>query len=346
MRIAYVLPFPELNGGNKVVFQHVALLREHGHELTVLAEGAKPDWIRIDAAWVDLTSTPPRLPDQDLVLATYWTTIEVARSLALGPLAHFCQGYEGGLIHLAPMLPRIEAAYALPMPALTVSPHLAELLSARFGRESALAPPPLDPLFRPSPRLAPRRRPWIAIPGIFGADVKDVPTALHAVLRLRERGIDARVLRFSILSLAADERRLLEPDLYLSGVPPRTIARALRRCDLLLLPSRSEEGFGLPLLEAMASRVPAVASRIPSAAHIGDGAVSLVSPGDAAAFADAARALLTDPAAWRRARRHGAEAARRFRPEVVSPLLDAAVRWARERALVHPVPVSHERTSR
>ena len=30
VRIAYVLPFPELNGGNKVIFQHARLLRESG----------------------------------------------------------------------------------------------------------------------------------------------------------------------------------------------------------------------------------------------------------------------------------------------------------------------------
>jgi glycosyltransferase involved in cell wall biosynthesis len=328
VRIAYVLPFPELNGGNKVIFQHVGLLQEMGHELTVLAEGPKPDWIRIDAAYVDLGTTVSRLPSQDLVIATYWTTIERSRQLDLGPLAHFCQGYEGGLIHLAPMLPRIEAAYSLPLPTLAVSPHLGELLRSRFGRESFVVPPPLDPLFRPALRLRPRREPWIAIPGIFGADVKDVPTALDAVRRLRERGIACRVLRFSVMPLEEEERRRLAPDRFLTGVPPAEIARALRQCDLLFLPSREAEGFGLPLLEAMASKVPAVASRIPSTVHMGDGAVALVPPGDAGAFADAAEELLSDAGAWRRARRLAWQAAQRYRPESVAPQLEQGVRWA------------------
>lgn len=348
MRITYVLPFPELNGGNKVIFQHARMLQEMGHELTILAEAPKPDWIRIDAAYVNTATTVPRLSSQDLVIATYWTTIERSVQLAAGPVAHFCQGYEGGLVHLAPVLPRIEAAYSLRLPTLTVSPHLGELVRARFGRESFVVPPPLDPLFRPGfwfqRRLRPRRDPWIAVPGIFGAEVKGVPTALEAVRRLRERGYACRVLRLSVMELTDEERRMLQPDRFLTGVPPFEIARELRECDLLLFPSREEEGFGLPLLEAMVSKVPVVASRISSAVHIAGGAARLVPPGDARAFADAAEELLASPGAWRRARRLGARAVRRFRPEEVAPRLERGVRWARALAQENPVemPVRKE----
>ena len=335
MRITYVLATPELNGGHKVVFQHVGLLRAAGHEVTVVAEGPRPEWPGFDGAWLDTTAGRPDLPAQDLVIATFWTTLPVARRLAVGPVVHFCQGYEGGLVHLAPLLPQIEEVYAWPVPALVVSPHLGDFLRERFGRPSAVAPPPLDPLFRPSrlPRSGPRRRPWIAVPGIFEAEVKGVPTALEAVRRLREWGHAARVLRFTFLPLSPAEKTLLAPDRYLCGVPPEEVARALRRCDLLFFPSRSEEGFGLPLLEAMASKVPAVASCIPSAVDLAGGAVPLVHPGDAEAFAAEAHRLLSDAAGWRSAREEGFVAAQRFRPEVVAPRLFAALRQVRELAL-------------
>jgi glycosyltransferase involved in cell wall biosynthesis len=333
MRLCYVLPDPELNGGNKVIFQHTNLLQESGHEVTILGEGPKPDWMEIRPDWIDYAATAPHLPAQDLVVATYWTTLRIARVLSLGPLAHFCQGYEGGLVHLRPRLQEIEEVYGWNVPTLTVAPHLGELLRQRFGRESRLAPPPLDPLFRPAPRLGPRRRPWIAIPGIFEAEVKGIPVALEAVRRLREGGIPCRVLRFSIFPLSEAERSLLAPDRYLHSVPPAEIARALRGCDLLLLPSRAEEGFGLPLLEAMASKVPAVAARIPSTPFIAGGAVPLVEPED---FAEAARELLTSWSAWRRARERGYEAAQRFRPEEVAPRLLEGIRWARQLAASVP----------
>jgi glycosyltransferase involved in cell wall biosynthesis len=329
VRVTYLLAQPELNGGHKVIFQHVRLLQENGDDLTVLGEGPKPDWIEIRAPYIDYSGGPPKLREQDLVVATYWTTLPLARRFGLGPLAHFCQGYEGGLPHLRPRLAEIEAVYSWQLPTLTVAPHLGELLRQRFGRESRMAPPPLDPLFRPAWRLGPRRRPWIAIPGIFESEVKGIPTALAAVRRLREEGLPCRVLRFSTLALSEGERALLAPDRYLCGVPPGEIAAALRACDLLLFPSRPEEGFGLPLLEAMASKVPAVASRIPSAEHIADGAVPLV---EAEGFAAAAWELLSSRSAWRRARERGFEASRRFRPEAVAPQLVESLRWARGRA--------------
>lgn len=334
MRISYVLSYPELGGGTKVVFQHAGLLRGLGHEAVVLGEGPRPAWVEPAVPYADLTAGPPALPPQDLVIATYWTTLAVARRLDLGPVAHFCQGYEGGLTHLRPVLPEIEQAYAQPLPALVVSPHLGDLLRERFGRESALAPPTLDPLFRPAPwRLRPRRRPWIVVPGIFEAEVKGVPTALEAVCLLREAGVPCRVLRFALLPLAEEERRLLPPDRYLCAAPPAEVARAVQGADLLLFPSRPEEGFGLPLLEALAARVPAVATRIPSVEHLTAGTVPLVPVGDAAAMAEAARELLVNPGLWRGVRRAASWAARRFRPEAVAPALDRAVRWAQERAL-------------
>jgi glycosyltransferase involved in cell wall biosynthesis len=333
MRITFVLPSPELGGGIKVVFQHAALLAGLGEEVTLLGEGPRPSWIASSLPYIDYSKGLPHLPAQDLVLVTFWTTFELARRLAAGPIAHLCQGYEGGLVHLRPVLQQIEAAYSLPFPAITVSPHLQSFLRERFGRESKVVPPPLDPAFRPRLRFQPDRRPWILIQGIFEAEVKGIPTALAAVRQLREEGIACRVLRISVLPLSAGEAQILLPDRFLSSVTPAEVAREVPGCDLLLFPSRAEEGFGLPLLEAMASKVPAVASCIPSTVEMAAGAVTLVPPDAPVAFAAAARDLLTRPAAWRQARRAGFAASQRFRPEVVGPQLAAAVRWARERAL-------------
>jgi glycosyltransferase involved in cell wall biosynthesis len=338
VRVAYVLGHPELNGGNKVVLQHAALLRAGGDEVAVLGLGPKPEWAAVEAPYFDYSAGTPRLPRQDLVIATFWTTLAAARRLDLGPLAHFCQGYEGDLPHLRPQLADIEAAYSLPIPTLVVAPHLAELLARRFGREARVAPPPLDPRFRPRLRLRPRRRPWVAVPGIFESAVKDVPTALAAVRLLRRRGVEARLLRFATLPLSPAEATLLVPDRYLCAVPPARLARALASCDLLLFPSLPAEGFGLPLLEAMAAKVPAVASEIPSTVGFAATGATLVPPGDAEAFAAAAHRLLTDPRAWRRARRRGHRQAQAFAPAAVAPALRAAVAWARDRAAAQGAP--------
>jgi N-acetyl-alpha-D-glucosaminyl L-malate synthase BshA len=91
----------------------------------------------------------------------------------------------------------------------------------------------------------------------------------------------------------------------------------LRGADVFLLPSETES-FGLAALEAMASGVPVVASRVGGLPEvIVDGETGLLCPlGDVAAMADACLALLRDDA---RAARMAVAARRRaegaFRPE-------------------------------
>ena len=310
MRLTYVLDRPELCGGVKVVFQHAQLLHDRGHRVTILGAGGRPAWIPFGGDYVDSRSGTPALPLQDLVIATFWTTVDVAEGLARGPVAHFCQGYEGDLPHLEPFRPQIEAVYRRPLPTLVTAPHLGELVLRRFGRRSRIAPPPLDPLFCQSWRWRPRRRPWVIIPGMFESHVKGIPTALEASKRLSSAGLAHRILRLSTLPLSEGERQMLPPDRYLCRVEPHVVARAMRRCDLLLFPSGAAEGFGLPVLEAMAAKVPVVASDIPSNRFIGAGALALVPPGDPGAFADAARRVLESPARWRESRRRQASAPR------------------------------------
>ncbi|MEM7351664.1 MAG: glycosyltransferase family 4 protein [Acidobacteriota bacterium] len=341
MRITYVLARPELGGGNKVVFQHADLLLRLGHSVSILGEGPAPEWFEVTADYVDASAGPIRLPSQDLVIATFWTTVRTAVELNLGPPVHFCQGYEGSHVHYRELWPEIDAAYQLALPSFTVTPYLGELLSEQFGTASRVVPPPVDPWFRPRPRHGPRRRPWVALPGVFGARVKGLPTAIRAVKRLRDWGHPCRVLRFSTFPLGTEERQVAEPDRYLTAVPPQAIAEALRDCDLLLMPSEPEEGFGLPLLEAMASGVPAVASEIPSTRYMTHGTLPLIPVGDDQAMAAAARNLLSDRRAWRRIRRAGRRAARSFRPAAIAEALADAVQWARDEPW-EPKPIQHE----
>ena len=350
VRVTYVLPFPELNGGNKVIFQHARLLAGGGDEVTVLGQGPRPAWFPLPT-YHDYAAAPvPALPPQDLVIATYWTTVETALDLDLGPVAHFCQGYEGDLEHLG-----------------------AQRAGDRGGVPGAAADAHRDPASRraagpavraPQPGRAAAGRP--AVPAVAWAaaaaspapavdrDSRDLRGGGEGRARPRStrcaccapRASPCRVLRLSLHPLTAAETSRLAPDRVLTGVPPAAIARALRRCDLLLLTSRPGEGFGLPLLEAMASGVPAVASRLPSTEFLTAGAVPLVEPGDADGFASAARRLLSDRGEWRAARRRGAEAARRFHAAAVEPALREAVRWAATTGALDAVAVAADSLAR
>ena len=78
-------------------------------------------------------------------------------------------------------------------------------------------------------------------------------------------------------------------------VPDEQLALLYRRCAVFAYPSLGE-GFGLPVLEAMAAGAPVLTSDRSSLPEVGGDAAAYCDPTDEAAIAAALRALLEDPA--------------------------------------------------
>jgi len=74
----------------------------------------------------------------------------------------------------------------------------------------------------------------------------------------------------------------------------RVLAAFYRKASLVLLTS-DKEGFGLPVIEALASGAPVLASDIPAFREVGDDAISYFPVGDVDACADAVVLLLERP---------------------------------------------------
>lgn len=79
----------------------------------------------------------------------------------------------------------------------------------------------------------------------------------------------------------------------LEGATDGVLAAHYGRARLLALPSR-DEGFGLPVVEAMARGCPVVASTAGALPEVAGGAAVLVAPGDVDALAEAIRSVATD----------------------------------------------------
>lgn len=113
------------------------------------------------------------------------------------------------------------------------------------------------------------------------------------------------------LRIAAD-RGLAESRVRLLGrVTDRELATVLRGASVLAMPSLAE-GFGLPVLEAMAAGVPVVHSDDPALVEVSSGAAMVVPRGDARALAEALRRVLADSALAARLRADGKRRAAEF----------------------------------
>lgn len=105
-----------------------------------------------------------------------------------------------------------------------------------------------------------------------------------------------------------------------------TLAAVYRGASVVLLPS-GREGFGLPLLEAMACGAPVAASDLPVLREVGGEAAAYVPVGDARGLASAALALIAGPGGARHA---GPRRAAEFSPGRFAARLADAYRFVAE----------------
>lgn len=329
LSIVYLLEDTPLFGGVKVILRQANLMARRGHRVTVISPGEPPGWFRLEAEFRRTPGLDPDdVPPADVTVASYWTTIGRALAGASGEVAHYCQGFEGIYTHNRAEHGAIHEAYAAPVPAMAVSEHLARMLEERFGRPARVVAQPLEPGWRMSWRWrAPGARPRILVTSPFEIDWKGVETSLRAVVELRRRGLACELVRLSQWPLAEAEREIVIAEEFHEHLRPEEVPRLVRGCDLLLAASWEQEGFGLPVLEAMASGVPVVASDVSAYRDWTSGAAVLAPPGDVQAFADAAEEVLTSRGLWRRLRRRGREVARGYTEERSGREADEALRW-------------------
>jgi glycosyltransferase involved in cell wall biosynthesis len=159
-----------------------------------------------------------------------------------------------------------------------------------------VTPNGVDPAYGPNGSHEASGRPYILLVGAIQPR-KDPLTALEALTRLdpelrlvfagpeKQGGTEVRE---AIARLGLERRVEL-----LGHVEKPTLAGLYRGAACVMLPSRYE-GFGLPLVEAMASGTPVVATLAGSIPEVAADAAVLVEPGDPVALAEGVERALAD----------------------------------------------------
>jgi glycosyltransferase involved in cell wall biosynthesis len=190
--------------------------------------------------------------------------------------------------------------------------ELGELLGLAPERMSVV-PGGVDPAFSPAADAARARaalglaRPYVLCVASHTAR-KNLGALATAARALAAQGIDVVVAGGHRPQFAAESEL---DDLRLLGhVPDALLPGVYAGAEAFALPSHYE-GFGLPVLEAMAAGTPVVAAATSALPETCGGAARLVPP-DGEAIRDALLALLGDPAERARLRTAGLDRAARF----------------------------------
>ena len=171
----------------------------------------------------------------------------------------------------------------------------------------------VDPAFRPPESRSQPSPPFVLFVGGYGPH-KGFAEAFAVIGQLAAEGLPHR------LKVVGDAPARIARRLASAGgdrvdvvgyVEDRDLRTLYQEADLLAMTSRYE-GFGLPVLEAMASGTPVVAFDNSALPEVVGGAGLLVPDGDTRAFARVAKRVLTEPDEWAELAAAGVERASDF----------------------------------
>ncbi len=332
LRIAYLMEDTDLSGGVRVQLAQADALIARGHLVTIFTKGLPLTWRTSEAAWEYVDDFRAASYDAfDFVIGTFWTTVGPAYEKAGGRALHLCQGLEFTFTAYQPIRAEIEAVYRLPIPKLVVSPHLEPWL-APFKQEVFVVGQIVDEAFYRDREGVDHDPPRVLLPGPAQVDVKGIDVGYDAALHARSMGANFELVRVSPWAPAADEAREAAAEFHVA-LDTQRMVRLLHSCDILLGPSRKEEGFGLPAAEAMAAGVPCALTRIPSLLAIAPGSDYAVwaDQDDAIELGEQLMRLIEDPHLRSEVARAGRLVAEQFRAANAAARLEGLLLARRDR---------------
>lgn len=337
LKINFLISLPSVDGGTRVIAQYAERLIAQGHDVQVysyykdvvplierlrkIRRGTtqarrKPDTRFFDDANVpvimfdrSLSQAVSGVRDADVTIATWWQTIDWLERLPVstGVKVHFAQGDEPCLPHVDTAA--VEAAFRRPHPRITVSRWLQQKLRDSYGvSDCALVENTID-----TDAFAFASRGKQSVPTIgfvySSATIKNCFLALKCMKAMKQQFPSLVVKAFG--AKAPTDEIVNEPWFHLDVKPNQDRIRDIYAgCDVWLFTSRVE-GFGLPVLEALASGTPVVATPAGVAPDYVNAETGALVEGKLEAFNQAVAGILTlDETQWREMSANAASAVR------------------------------------
>ena len=358
MKITFIIPRADTSGGVRVVSIYAKRLHDLGHQVVVVSRPNRTPTVRerirswatgrplpyaarrvpslLEGLGVDhrqISSHRPitaaDVPDADVVVATWWETAEWVGEYpaSKGAKVYFIQHHE---VHEGLPADRVDTTWRLPMHKIVIANWLADLSRQRFGDgDYSLVPNSVDlEQFRAPARMK-QSTPTL---GVMYSHVpfKGCDISLKAFKLAKRHVPGLKLVSFgnraptTSLPLPAGSEFVCQP-------PQDSIREIYAKADAWLFASRSE-GFGLPILEAMACRTPVIATPAGAAPDlISQGGGILVPPEDPAAMAAAIeRVVAMNEADWQALSTRAYETAAGYTWDDATKLFESALQRAAE----------------
>jgi glycosyltransferase involved in cell wall biosynthesis len=244
------------------------------------------------------------------------------------------------------MLRGVRAAKCVIADSLSTKADLVRLLSIPASRVFVV-PLAVDDTFRPAATgagLAPLPQAIGDAPFLLhvGGDVpnKNVETLLYSFSKLVDRfGVPHALVVVGPEGPRLARFRATRPDLAtrvvrVNGLPQSELLALYRKAEVVVFPS-TYEGFGLPILEAMACGTPVIASTVSSVPEVAGDAACLVDPYDSEGLTESMMSLLGSEARRKQLSAAGMARAAGFTWERTAAMTLQAYRWALSGAASH-----------
>lgn len=256
LSIIFLLASDSPCGGVKIVFEYANRLKDRGYNVKIYCENQyHQKWFNLFVPiyyYKEITE----IPECDIAIGTYFTTLKNLQEVKSTLKIHFCQGYEALIYDEKKsveknLIKSIEDNYTKIKDKIVISSWLKEMLDPKYNIDCKLIQNGIDPYVFSLKKHGRNRIPRILIVGNYNLEIKGVKKTLELLRQIPEK---------QIVRMASEKCKFDEAYEFhnMAKMSQEDIAKVYESCDITICASHKVEGFSLPPLESMASGTPVI----------------------------------------------------------------------------------------